>query len=59
MTSVPSHAGKLIVCQGNLNVTDSVTVVSMPSAAANDISLSDSTDDSEPETESESGLWDT
>ena len=57
---MPSHLGKPITCQDNLNGTDSVTALSVPSASADDTDfLSDlSDDDLKSETESESGLWD-
>ena len=60
VTSVPSHLGKLTTCQDNLNGTDSVTALSVPSTSADDTDfLSDlSDDDLKSETESESGLWD-
>ena len=58
-----SHLGtnsEPTTCQGILNGTDSVTAISVQSASASDtVLLSDlSDDDSEPETESESGLRD-
>ena len=59
VTSVPSHLGtnsKPTTCQGNLNGTDSVTAISVPSVIAT-VLLSDLSDD-DSETESELGLWD-
>ena len=55
VTSESLPVGKLIVCQGNLNVTNSMTIVCMPSVSASDTGfLSDlSGDNSETE-----GLWD-
>ena len=59
VTSVPSHLGtnsKPTTCQGNLNGTDSVTAISVPSVIAT-VLLGDLSDD-DSETESELGLWD-
>ena len=59
VTSVPLHLGtnsKLTTCQGNLNGTDSVTAISVPSVIATVLLSGLSDDDSE--TESELDLWD-
>ena len=66
MKSVPPHSvttsatsesfrvGKLIVCQDNLNVTNSVTIVSVPSVSASDTGFSSDLSGDDSETE---GLW--